>query len=41
MDVKVGLPAGEKVKMSVRNLNFYYGGFKALKNINLTFPSAR
>ena len=38
MDVKVELPATEKVKMSVRNLNFYYGGFKALKNINLDIP---
>ena len=38
MDVKVELPATEKIKMSVRNLNFYYGGFKALKNINLDIP---
>ena len=38
MDVKVELPTTEKVKMSVRNLNFYYGGFKALKNISLDIP---
>ena len=38
MHVKAELPATEKVKMSVRNLNFYYGGFKALKNINLDIP---
>jgi phosphate transport system ATP-binding protein len=41
MDVKVELPAAEKVKMSVRNLNFYYGGFKALKNINLDIPERK
>ena len=38
MDAKVDLPATEKVKMSVRNLNFYYGRFQALKNINLDIP---
>ena len=38
MDVKVELPATEKVKLSVRNLNFYYGSFLALKNINLDIP---
>ena len=38
MHVKAELPATEKVKMSVRNLNFYYGGFKALKNISLDIP---
>jgi phosphate transport system ATP-binding protein len=41
MDVKVELPTTEKVKMSVRNLNFYYGGFKALKNINLDIPERK
>jgi phosphate transport system ATP-binding protein len=29
----------EKVKISVRDLNFYYGGFHALKKINLTLPA--
>ena len=27
-----------KPKMSIRNLNFYYGGFQALKNVNLDIP---
>ena len=38
MDVKVQLPATEKPKLSVRNLNFYYGSFQALKNITLDIP---
>ena len=38
MDVRVDLPASESVKLSVRNLNFYYGSFHALKNINLDIP---
>jgi phosphate transport system ATP-binding protein len=41
MDVKVELPTTEKVKLSVRNLNFYYGGFKALKNINMDIPERK
>ncbi|MGL4667705.1 MAG: phosphate ABC transporter ATP-binding protein, partial [Saezia sp.] len=28
----------ETVKLSVENLNFYYGAFHALKNISLTIP---
>ena len=28
----------EKSKISVKNLNFYYGKFHALKNINLEIP---
>ena len=35
MDVKIELPVTEKAKISVRNLNFYYGSFHALKNVNL------
>jgi phosphate transport system ATP-binding protein len=35
MDVRVDLPTTEKIKIAVRGLNFYYGGFQALKNINL------
>ena len=35
MDAKVNLPVTEKPKLSVRDLNFYYGDFQALKNINL------
>jgi phosphate transport system ATP-binding protein len=38
MDTKVDLPVTEKVKLSVRNLNFYYGKFLALKNVNLDIP---
>ena len=38
MDVKVDLPVTEKPKLSVRNLNFYYSSFHALKNINLDIP---
>src|SRR3954449_10271706 len=41
MDAKVGLPATEKPKLSVRNLDFYYGGFQALKNITLDIPENR
>jgi len=29
---------GGKPKLAVRDLNFYYGGFQALKNINLDIP---
>ncbi|HEU4708306.1 MAG TPA: phosphate ABC transporter ATP-binding protein PstB [Methylophilaceae bacterium] len=28
-------------KIDVKNLNFYYGGFQALKNINLSIPSGK
>ena len=38
MDTKVNLPVTEKPKLSVRNLNFYYNNFHALKNINLDIP---
>jgi phosphate transport system ATP-binding protein len=38
MDVKVELPVTEKVKLTVRDLNFYYGSFQALKRINLDIP---
>ena len=38
MDAKVNLPVAEKVKLSVRNLNFYYGNFLALKEVNLDLP---
>src|SRR5882672_5744412 len=38
MDVKVELPVTEKPKLSVRNVNFYYGSFQALKRINLDIP---
>jgi phosphate transport system ATP-binding protein len=38
MDATAALPASERVKLSVRNLNFYYGNFRALNNINLDIP---
>ena len=38
MDMKVDLPTTEKVKLYVRDLNFYYGSFHALKHINLDVP---
>ncbi len=41
MDVKVDLPVNEKVKISVRDLNFYYGSFHALKRINLDIPERK
>jgi phosphate transport system ATP-binding protein len=41
MDTRVELAAGERVKLSVKNLNFYYGHFQALKNINLDIPEKK
>jgi len=41
MDAKVATPLNEQVKLSVRNLNFYYGGFHALKNISLDIPERK
>ena len=41
MDKKVDVPVTEKIKISVRNLNFYYGKFHALKNINLELPEKK
>ena len=41
MDMPVDLPATEKVKLSVRDLNFFYGGFHALKQINLDIPDRK
>ncbi|MCU0813971.1 MAG: phosphate ABC transporter ATP-binding protein PstB [Burkholderiaceae bacterium] len=41
MDARVDLPTTEKVKISVRNLDFFYGGFKALKSINLDVPERK
>ena len=39
MDARVDLPATEKVKISVRDLNFYYGKYHALKHINLSIAA--
>jgi phosphate transport system ATP-binding protein len=41
MDAKVELPVTEKPKLSVRDLNFYYGSFHALKHINLDIPERK
>ena len=41
MDAKVDLPVHERPKLSVRDLNFYYGNFHALKNINLDIPEKK
>ena len=38
MDAQIELPVTERVKLSVRDLNFYYGKFHALKGINLDIP---
>ncbi|MDE2095427.1 MAG: ATP-binding cassette domain-containing protein, partial [Burkholderiales bacterium] len=38
MDTRVDSSATDEPKLSVRNLNFYYGAFHALKNINLDIP---
>ena len=38
MDAKVDPPGPAKAKLAVRDLNFYYGDFLALKNINLDIP---
>src|SRR5574343_564911 len=38
MDARVDTAIIEKAKISVRDLNFYYGGFHALKKINLDLP---
>src|SRR6218665_1786522 len=41
MDFKVDLPVNERPKLSVRDLNFYYGNFHALKSINLDIPEKK
>ena len=38
MDTRADNTVTEKAKISVRDLNFYYGGFHALKKINLELP---
>jgi phosphate transport system ATP-binding protein len=35
------LPVHEKAKLAVKDLNFYYGGFHALKGINLALPEKK
>ncbi len=41
MDSSVSTPITERAKISVRDLNFYYGGFQALKKINLDLPEKK
>ncbi len=41
MDAKVDLSVTEKAKISVRDLNFYYGSFHALKHIHLNIPEKK
>ena len=38
MDTKVHAPAQVRPKLAVKNLNFYYGKFHALKNVNMELP---
>ena len=33
--------SGERIKIEVKNLDFFYGKFQALKNINLVIPERR
>ena len=40
MDAQVSAIA-DRIKLSVRNLNFYYGSFHALKNIHLDIPEKK
>ncbi|MGM9486209.1 phosphate ABC transporter ATP-binding protein PstB [Ideonella sp. YS5] len=41
MDAKVGSPVAGKAKIAVRDLNFYYGSFHALKHIDLDIPEKK
>lgn len=41
MDKKVDVQAGEKVKLSIHNLNFYFGEFQALKSITMDIPEKK
>ncbi|MBL0086335.1 MAG: phosphate ABC transporter ATP-binding protein PstB [Ideonella sp.] len=41
MDARVDTVITEQPKLSVRDLNFYYGGFHALKHINLDLPEKK
>ena len=34
-------PDAVRTKLAVRNLNFYYGKYHALKNINLEIPEKK
>jgi phosphate transport system ATP-binding protein len=41
MDAKVGSAVAGKAKIAVRDLNFYYGSFHALKHVNLDIPEKK
>ena len=41
METKLHMPADEKIKISVKDLNFYYGKYHALKNISLEIPETK
>ncbi len=41
MEATIDPPVTEQAKLSIRNLNFYYGGFQALKNISLEIPEKK
>ena len=41
MDMTLNLAVDSAPKISVRDLNFYYGSFHALKNINLDIPERK
>jgi phosphate transport system ATP-binding protein len=41
MQATIDLPTAERAKLSVRNLNFYYGEFQALRNITLEIPERK
>ncbi|HET9822024.1 MAG TPA: phosphate ABC transporter ATP-binding protein PstB [Burkholderiaceae bacterium] len=41
MDNKAPASAAERAKLSVRNLDFYYGSFHALKHIDLDIPDRK
>jgi len=41
METKLHMPADEKIKISVKDLNFYYGKYQALKNISLEIPERK
>lgn len=40
-DFKQGTKMQNKAKIEIKNLNFYYGKFHALKNVNLTIPDRK
>jgi phosphate transport system ATP-binding protein len=41
MDAVADAPVTQRTKIAVRNLNFYYGSFHALKHVNLEIPERR